>query len=89
MNTVEVLEAARKKIENPEHWTQFMPAKDRLGNLASVDGQATSTMCPAAAALSEVCGWHIAHWNNALARTHAEVLDAFDAAIANEKAKLS
>lgn len=102
MNTVEVLEAARELIADPEHWTQGVYAKSALG--LPIGPSAPGAVCWCAeGAMRKVTGdgpdgpW----WDAFLAvskltpqglirwnddRTHAEVLAKFDEAIAAAKA---
>jgi hypothetical protein len=102
MTTLETLKAARKMIEKPENWTQGelgrkadgTPIKN--GAISSL-GQATC-FCAAGALLMVIRGKRRAPWNCLQAvmgdyvpsfndtHTHAEVLAAFDAAIAKEQA---
>lgn len=105
MNTVEVLEAARKKIEKPRCWTKCQQACDRKGRLTGAFDEDAARWCGFGAlwcvansyhdtlseelALSKACGGHFPNWNDAPERTHDEVLAVFDKAIAAEKAKLS
>lgn len=96
-STLETLKAARKLIEKPENWTKHVLARDRKGK--EVDFSSPDAVCwcssgsiqlanpnyiDASEALASVCKTTIPYFNDS--HTHAEVLAAFDAAIAKEQA---
>lgn len=92
MNTVDVLIAARKLIEKPENWCRETYETDSgaycavgaISRAAVPDGDYGHALN----VLEDVVGHgNIEVWNDA--HTHAEVLAAFDAAIAAERAKES
>lgn len=95
MTPSEILKAARQKITPPEAWTKRAAARDHLGATVFADDKtavcwcsigavwATAYLCDEAASyLDEVAGGAITLFNDAPERTHAEVLAAFDRAIA-------
>lgn len=98
MTPKEILIAARAKIEAPERWTQGAYAKDVDGQQADPCGKRAICWCIYGAVMATTDGdYHkehsatvligeivnnIARWNDAPTRTHAEVLAAFDRAIA-------
>lgn len=45
MNTHELLIAARKRIERPEHWTQGCEARDKDGNEQEADSSLACKWC--------------------------------------------
>jgi hypothetical protein len=103
MTVVEILKAAKAKIENPDNWTQGFYAKDSDGNTVFGCNERAVCFC-ALGAVQAVVGDLITHnlsanraWHylddavrpgyNRIAvlndkGTHAEVLAAFDRAIA-------
>ncbi len=101
---VAVLEAAKAKIATPAQWTQNDYAKDAEGNgvgsasasavcfcsigamMAVTDGAACCWV--AVKVLTDVVGGNIVYFNDAKERTHAEVIAAWDKAIAIAKARL-
>ena len=102
MTTVEMLKAARAKIADAEHWTKFANARDVHDECVSPTSQEAVSWCSlgvlvALATIStesrskDISFLH-AHMNPSLVKfndthTHAEVLAAWDAAIADaEKA---
>ena len=102
--TLEILRAARAKIERPECWTKGELARDAAGNSVTPDSAEAVCWCPVGAIHASTligherfCARHvivnaidslnIGGWNDAPERTHAEVLAAFDAAIAAEASK--
>lgn len=103
--TLEILRAARAKIERPECWTKGAFARDAVGGECMSSEPDAVCWCSDGAigaviattdvhdfcafeALSRAIGnLHVAEWNDAPERTHAEVLAAFDAAIAAEASK--
>lgn len=97
MTTVEILEKARGLIDTPEKWCNHLPyegeraicasfAIDRAAAACGVDrGQAWRALCLAATGTR--CG--LGSWNDSPERTHSDVMQAFDRAIAAEKAKVN
>jgi hypothetical protein len=89
----EVLIAARKLIEKPENWTQRKfrhgDAYCMSGALLAIDGHSIMSSAVYAALKQAVpSSFHcLAEWNDAPERTHAEVLAAFDRAIAMTSAE--
>lgn len=102
MTTLEVLEAARKKIK--QGWCQGSGAKSAFGSVVSFNSVHASRWC-AAAAIDISCDYtpgaftrareimvsmlgvdNLAAWNDTPGRTQAEVLAAFDRAIGLAKA---
>ena len=95
-----ILRAARGYIAEPERWTKGRlaryPAPDRVARCAigavfaaacTHEGGFGSAAHEAADALLGVVGGTcISTWNDAPERTHAEVLEAFDRAIAAAEA---
>lgn len=97
-SVVEVLTEARKLIEKPEHWTQGVSARSRTGRHVSNRSKRAVCWCASGAldrvsyrinawtwleasnALRGYMRGHIEHFNDT--RTHADVLKAFDRAIA-------
>ena len=100
---LETLEAARKLITPEAAWTKGWYARDGAGNnvYASDDGAVCWCMWGAIGKVEgkryaddwawtlfrRVLGFSPVGYNDS--RTHQEVLDAFDAAIAAEKAKVT
>jgi hypothetical protein len=100
--TLEVLLEARALIAKPENWTQQAVARDRFGNGTSVLAENAISFCALGALcrahgnemwagraftpLSEEMRPNIPTFNNS--RTHADVLAAFERAIAAERAVL-
>lgn len=97
----EVLRKARALIDTSEHWwhgasgplangkrCSLMALTDATSAIYGGDDAAERVWEKAKASLGRhAWGWmHIALWNDAPERTHAEVLAAFDAAIAAEEA---
>ena len=97
MNVKELLIAARAKIENPEHWCMENIAEDAEGNdvhwcdynavrwcavgaISCIGREATGAV--EAEALYRIAA-HGGVTNLVWSKTHAEVLEAFDAAIAD------
>lgn len=97
MNAADILRAARKRIERPECWTQFFPARNELGLQVSPWQSEAARWCAWGAIEAErpadtnaetfltqameAMGTHgIGEFNDT--HTHAEVLAAFDKAIA-------
>lgn len=102
MNTLELLIAARKKIERPECWTKGEACRDNRGISTSWDDEEAVCWCGYGAiwsldpddqcadrALDRACGMHFPDWQDAPKRTHEEVLECFSRAIAAEAAKVS
>lgn len=98
MNTAEILRAARALIEKPEAWTQGRYCLDANGAVLSYGEQGGVKWCAAGALgavnggecpeeawdLLQAAGghWSVTGFNDNPDRTHAEVLAAFDKAIA-------
>lgn len=95
MTTKEILIAARAKIDAPERWTQGVVARNADGHPTYISAENAVCWCIAGAITSVggddvACGVflratgtkHIGKWNDDPTRTHAEVLAAFDRAIA-------
>ena len=104
MNTLELLIAARKKIERPECWTKGWEARDKDGRATDACDPVATCWCGIGAiwycaaeftsetsysenALHVACGEHFPSWQDAVERTHAEVLACFDRAIETERQK--
>lgn len=101
MKTIDILRAAREKISKPGTWTQNATARDADGcQLLAIDPGAVSWCAYGAiiavslreghiAAIESVCrctgAESLGVWNDRDGRTHAEVLAAFDKAIAAEE----
>lgn len=99
MTTVEVLRAARALIDTPDKWCQGERGRDgsrlcaghAVGDAIGIGyGRATwAEGHPALVALARAMGTKTHHsvpfWNDN--HTHAEVMAAFDRAIANEEAR--
>ena len=102
MSALDILKAARAKIAKPENWTQRAYQRDKNGNSLSVwDAQAATCWCARGAIWSidpkgrltdafkalelSVPDQTVTVFNDT--HTHAEVLAAFDSAIAAEEAK--
>ena len=94
MTTLEVLKAARAKIE--KGWTQGTMARDKNGVAVSSDDKDATCWCALGAVLAvrreewvnavpfvrdAVGGGELLVWNDTPGRTQAEVLAAFDKAI--------
>ena len=84
-----ILRGARGLIENPEGWTKHAYARKETGKWARVWDKKAACFCTVGAILRSG-GFHpffedayLALWNDAPGRTHAEVLSAFDEAIAS------
>lgn len=98
MKSSEVLRRARARIEKPENWTKGALARYATGERTVESAAPGVTCWCALGALdwAEPVGWFrvygrvceaiggpdLPRWNDAPERTHAEVLDAFDRAIA-------
>lgn len=96
MTPKEILIAARAKIEAPERWTQGKFARAKNGACIGPQTAGAVRWCSIGAIISvgdlpsydlllaAIGGeWNtVAEWNDAPNRTHAEVLAAFDRAIA-------
>lgn len=83
MTTLETLKAARKSIENPERWTQGAFRSNGARCAASALCNTGADMHSYTAAYTIMCdqvGKSLIDFNDT--HTHAEVLAAFDAAIA-------
>lgn len=99
-DTVAVLIAARAKIENPENWgkgrrnhgrrMETCCAAEAIEEVPEAEDLAVRkgafAAFRAAAGFTDRWGSFV-DWNDAPERTHAEVLSAFDRAIAAEQAK--
>ena len=102
MTTVEILKAARAKIADEKHWTQVASARDSQGIEVSPVSPKAVSWCSTGALTASAMTFPDAAWNFIWAsmksppagmgfyndsHTHAEVLAAWDAAIADaEKA---
>lgn len=102
MTPLEILRAARAKIEKPENWCQRFPAKNEYGNPTHPGSSQADSWC-AFGAIHFVGGWwpeakearkeldKQAPFGCAVAfndtRTHAEVLGLFDKAIGELESK--
>lgn len=98
-STIEILRAARALIERPECWTRFANARNRAGDKVSAADPTAVCWC-ALGALERVtptgeptinaeralnvAGPGFLSFNDAVDRTHAEILEWFDRAIAQE-----
>jgi len=102
VTTLEILVKARELIAEPERWTQGAFARDEHGFSRYVCPGEFDYTCYCASGALRAAGGYTTHpaynaihtggpavcvWNDAPGRTHAEVLAAFDAAIATERAK--
>lgn len=103
MSPLDVLRGARELLSDPARWTKGVNARDAAGErvgILSVDAacwcmwgaldkvRGTSGWDDAVEALrAAVGGAPVSCWNDAPARTHAEVLAAFDRAIASLEAQ--
>lgn len=102
MTPAEILRRARDRIATPERWTQGAYRRDANGKKCNPDEAvcwcsvgAITSICNIRKRedwapvdfLGEVVGDRIGVWNDAPNRTHAEVLDAFDRAIALAEAQ--
>lgn len=94
MNAAEILRAARAKIDAPEKWTKGESARDASGRGVFSNSPAAVCFCSIGAIGNIIdstpmdifrkaigCGC-ISDWNDHKDRTHADVLAAFDKAIA-------
>lgn len=97
MNTLEILTAARAKITDPQNWGQGLRRK-RINFESCCAAEAIEGVAPhsierkcAYLALANAAGLdllgQIWRWNDTLDRTHAEVIAAFDRAIAAVQAQ--
>lgn len=102
-STVEVLRAARALIDTPEKWTQGCYAKDAKGNGLPPEDEDAVCFCasgalrhvdvdvdvcwPAFDALGLAVGGNIIEFNDS--HSHADVLAAFDRAIAAEETRVT
>jgi hypothetical protein len=94
MGTVEVLKAAKALISDEVRWTKGGNARDKDGAHVSAKSKNAVCWCMGGALLvirsnrssekllRQVCGGSIARFNDAPATTHADVMAAFDRAIA-------
>lgn len=102
MNTLEVLKAAKAKVE--KGWTQGEMARDAnglcvwsahldavcwcsLGAIKAAAFELGADEYTAYNALRKISGYYIADWNDDHGRTQAEVIEAFSKAIALETAR--
>lgn len=89
MTTVEVLRAARAKIDTPEKWAQG-PDLDRpvgrrcaaVALIEAADSEAVELACERI--IERITGRNIVVWNDDPATDHAAVLAVFDMAIDEE-----
>lgn len=85
-----VLRAARKLIEKPERWAQGTSftgtARCAWGAILATEHDFVDVLS-AAGFMRRIVGPYIAEWNDIPQRTHAEVLAAFDKAIALAEGK--
>lgn len=104
MTPLEILRAARKRIEAPERWTKGAGARFADGTIASPNrvSEAVSFCCIGAlldgdqranteayvAMASVVPGGLLAPFNDAPSTSHSDVLAAFDRAIARLEAQM-
>ena len=98
MTASEVLRNARALIEKPENWTRYLYARDAKGNNAVPQSEEACAWC-ALGAITRVGGYEkaapvlkrlvrdadVPHFNDT--KSHAEVLDLFDRAIAAAEAR--
>jgi len=100
MTVLESLKAARAKIAHPQNWTQGQHARTKYGNPVSENSSLATCWCiigalwavnpepyEARILLGKVIGQSVIAFNDAKDRTHAEVLNAFDRAIASLEGK--
>lgn len=96
MEALDILKSARERIAKAEHWGKGLRAVDRpLGTCCAAEAIEESDMpcsdgrVPAYRALLHAAGppddVRITEWNDAPERTHAEVIAAFNLAIATLK----
>jgi hypothetical protein len=98
MNTRDILIEARKLIEKPEDWngggfckgkhcaqTAISSVASRSRSALELEKSAISTFATAADIKFETSASPIWVWNDASSRTHADVLAAFDRAIADAR----
>ena len=95
MTTLDILKAARKRIEDPERWCQgYLRGGDKWCAIGAVYEEADeaesgfAAICDVLAAHAGLDGaaeGRLAEWNDT--HTHAEVLALFDRAIATEEGK--
>ncbi len=103
MTTAQILRAARELIADERHWTTNVLARDAGGCLTMVASDDATCFCAVGAllkatgrsgitaarrAIEDAAGIErsrVFEWNDT--HTHAEVLAAFDRAIATEEAK--
>lgn len=84
MTTIEILRGARELIARPGGWTQGSAARDDEGLPVGWDHDLWSS---AMEALEDVVRMSVSEWNDMRSRTQAEVVAAFDRAIATLEAK--
>jgi hypothetical protein len=97
MTALEALIKARAEIAEPARWTQKAYRRDATGEMCTqadavcwcaagavrqVSGGYNFASKPALKVLVSVVGGQVERWNDAPERKHAEVLAAFDTAIA-------
>lgn len=99
--TLDILKRARALIEDPARWTRREYARDISGKPVGIDAAEATCWCAMGAlahvstdrfwmgepynALRTAMGNSVADFNDGC--THAEMLGAFDAAIASEEAR--
>lgn len=88
LSTVDALKGARAEVGTPKKWKQFCAAQACM-NVWEAAGHRRWDVSPAQQALADAIGLEDAQdalydWNDAQARTHAEVMAAFDKAIAEQ-----
>ena len=101
MTTIEILKKARDLLSDPERWTQNVGARTAQGIPVSADSKEAVCFCASMAVVkvsNEVTPIHFPKvldfdrwsdlfmWNDAPERTHAEILQRFDEAIARLEA---
>jgi hypothetical protein len=100
---LEVLEGALEILRDPKRWTKGTLARDSSGKPTDISGNYAVCFCASGAiikasfnigymkarhSLSDVVGnCSISWWNDAPERTHAEIIQGFEKAIAVERAK--
>lgn len=101
-DVVATLMAARELLSDPARWTKDMAARDAGGEECLVDDITAASWCSlgavlkqhpdfktevtAFALLEEAANHNVALFNDAPSTTHADILAAFDRAIATAKA---
>lgn len=87
----DVLRRAKALIDTPEKWTQgnFCGDHDSFCAWGAIFRAAASVNAQSPEPYNQMCkvvGQHLPNWNDATERTHAEVMAAFDRAIAESDA---